>query len=109
MLAIDENLINESRSKLKDIREKEKARIKRAAAVNSLEAFVFELKDSLTQDEFIKCSTDEEREKIAAKVEEVDNWLFEADNSVDTKVLNIFIKNFDQISYQILGIQRQIV
>lgn len=86
LVAIEENVINESRSKLKDIRDKEKARLKRAAAINSLEAFLFELKDSLTQDEFVKCSTAEEREKISAKVEEVDNWLYETDNSVDTKV-----------------------
>lgn len=86
LVAIDENTISESKSKLKNIRDKEKARLKRAAAINSLEAFVFELKDSLTQDEFIKCSTSEEREKIGAKVEEVDNWLYETDNTVHTKV-----------------------
>ncbi|CAF0912064.1 unnamed protein product [Brachionus calyciflorus] len=85
LIPVDKKSIEESRKILSDIKEKEKAKRKRAAAVNALEAYIFDLKDKLHQDEFVKCSTTEEREKISAKVEEVDNWLSDADNSVETK------------------------
>ena len=75
----------ESRTKLSGIKEREREKRKRAAAVNSLETFLFEVRDKLESDEFIKCSTEEEREKVRAKADEVDTWLSDADNSVELK------------------------
>ena len=78
--------MEESQNKLKAIKEKEKEKKKRAAAINSLEAFIFDTKDKLTQSDFVKCSTEEEREKIKNKLDEADMWLSDADDSVETKV-----------------------
>ena len=78
--------IKESKKKLDSIKEEEKEKRKKSVAINSLEAFLFDTKDKLSQDDFIKCSTTTERETIAAKLDEVDLWLSEADNSVETKV-----------------------
>ena len=78
--------IKESKKKLDSIKEEEKEKRKKSVAINSLEAFLFDTKDKLSQDDFIKCSTATERETIAAKLDEVDLWLSEADNSVETKV-----------------------
>ncbi len=72
--------------KLVAIREKEKEKRKRAQAVNSLEAFIFDTKDKLSQDDFVKCTTEEEREKIKTSLDEADNWMSDADDSVETKV-----------------------
>ena len=77
--------LNESKSKLKTIKEKEKEKKKRAAAINSLEAFIFDTRDKLTQDEFTKFCTAAEKETIQAKVDETDSWLSDADDSVETK------------------------
>ena len=87
---IDAKVIDSSRTKLQTIKEKEKEKRKRAAAINNLEAFIFDNRDKLTQDEFVKCSTEEEREKIKNKLDEVDMWLSDADDSVETKVIFVF-------------------
>ncbi len=89
LIELNKDLVEASKSKLHLIKEKEKEKRKKAAAINSLEAFIFDTRDRLSQDEFIKCSTEEEREKISSKLSEVDNWLMEADNSVETKVMDI--------------------
>lgn len=83
---IEKQLYDESVAKLQAIKEKEKEKRKRAMAFNSLETFIFDTRDKLNQEEFIKCSTEKEREAIAAKLDEVDAWLSEADDTVETKI-----------------------
>ena len=79
--------VNASRSKLEAIREKERETKKRAAAINSLEAFIFDTRDKIeTNDEFAKCSTPEERENIKTKLQDADIWLSDIDLTVPTKV-----------------------
>jgi hypoxia up-regulated 1 len=80
--------LDEFKNKLSVLKEKEREKRKRAAAINSLETFIFDTKDKLIQDEFIKCSTNEEREAISSKLDEADAWLSEADDSVETKLFS---------------------
>lgn len=61
-------------------------------AVNALEAMLFDTKDKLTQDEFIACSTEAERETISAKLSQVTDWLDEADVTIETKEYNEQLK-----------------
>lgn len=75
----------DSKKKLENIKEIEKEIKKKAAAINMLESFIFDTKDKLTEEEFIKCSTEAERETISTKLTEADDWLQEADNTVQTK------------------------
>jgi len=82
---IDKKKTDQIKMKLQAIKEKEKEKRKRAASINSLETFIFDTRDKLSQDEFVKCSTDEEREKIKAKIDEADAWLSEADDKIETK------------------------
>lgn len=77
--------LDESRTKLSEIKEREREKRKRAAAVNALETHMFDMRDKLESDEFVKCSSDEEREKVRAKLDEVDAWLGDADASVELK------------------------
>lgn len=94
LILIGKQTLEESRSKLQLIKEKEREKRKKAAAINNLEAFIFDTRDRLSQDDFVKCSSEDEREQISAKLSEADNWLMDADNSVETKVLfNIFLIN----------------
>ena len=81
-------MLNDSKSKLKTIKEKEKEKKSRAAAINALEAFIFDTRDKLEQDEFIKCSTEDERATLKQKIEEADAWLGDADDSVAVKAIS---------------------
>ena len=85
LVPLEKQIFDESVSKLQFIKEKEKEKRKRAQAFNSLETFIFDTRDKLSQDEFVKCSTETERETIGAKIEEVDAWLAETDDTVETK------------------------
>jgi len=83
---LEKQLFDDAVAKLQAIKEKEKEKRKRAMAFNSLETFIFDTRDKLNQEEFIKCSTEKERESIAAKLDEVDAWLSEADDTIETKM-----------------------
>lgn len=63
-----------------------------------MEAFIFDTRDKLTQDEFVKCSSQDERDKISSKIDEVDSWLSEADDSVATKEFTEKLAELKQIS-----------
>ena len=54
---------------------------------NELEAFIFDTQDKLTQDDYIKCSTEEQREAISKKCLEASDWLDEQGDDTPTKVL----------------------
>jgi hypoxia up-regulated 1 len=95
---IEKQLYDESVSKLQAIKEKEKEKRKRAMAFNSLETFIFDTRDKLNQEEFIKCSTEKEREAIGAKLDEVDAWLSEADDTVETKMFQEKLTELKNVS-----------
>lgn len=101
LIELNKDLLDGSRSKLQLIKEKEKEKRKKAAAINSLEAFIFDTRDRLSQDEFVKCSTEEERDKISQKLTEVDNWLMDADNSVETKEYNDRLNELKSVSREV--------
>merc|ERR1711872_583243 len=52
-------------------------RIARETALNELESFTFDLQDKISQEEYEKASTDEEREKIRSECSAVSDWLDE--------------------------------
>ena len=83
---VDEKYMEEKRKKLDSIREREKEKRKRASAINSLESFIYDTKYKLDEKEFELCTTKEEREETLKKLEEYNEWLFDTDDSVETKV-----------------------
>ena len=83
---VDEKYMKEKRKKLDSIREREKDKRKRASAINSLESFIYDTKYKLDEKEFELCTTKEEREETLKKLEEYNEWLFDTDDSVETKV-----------------------
>lgn len=84
--------VADSRKKLEFIKEKEREIKAKAMAVNALETFVFDTKDKLTQEEFISCSTEAEREAVSAKLSEVNDWMEEASFDVSAKEYNDQLK-----------------
>ena len=98
LLSIDKHMLDDSVAKLQLIKEKEKEKRKRAIAFNSLETFIFDTRDKLGQDEFIKASTETERDNIAKKIEEVDMWLSEVDDTIETKMFTEKLTELKNVS-----------
>ena len=96
---VDEKYIEEKRKKLDTIREREKDKRKRASAINSLESFIYDTKFKLEEKEFELCTTKEEREETLKKLEEYNEWLFDADDSVETKVLFIYFDFYHSLYF----------
>jgi hypothetical protein len=86
IMEVDDKYVEEKRKKLEAIREREKDKRKRASAINSLESFIYDTKYKLEEKDFELCTTKEEREETLAKLNEYNEWLFDADDTVETKV-----------------------
>jgi hypoxia up-regulated 1 len=82
----DETVVSEIKKKLELIKQREQDKRKRASAINNLESFIYDTKDKFQQDDFFRCSTQDERDNIVKSLEEASEWLFDADDSVETKV-----------------------
>lgn len=83
---VDEAAITEIKKKIDLIKQKEQDKRKRASAINNLESFIYDTKDKFQQDDYVKCSTQDERDNIVKNLDEASEWLFDADDSVETKV-----------------------
>lgn len=68
-------------------RDLEKKRLERAR--NELESFIFETKDKLYQDEYEKCSTESERQKIVSAASDASNWYEEQGEATARKVRTV--------------------
>jgi hypothetical protein len=86
IMEVDDKYVEEKRKKLEAIHEREKDKRKRASAINSLESFIYDTKYKLEEKDFELCTTKEEREDTLAKLNEYNEWLFDADETVETKV-----------------------
>ncbi len=92
-----EESVADSKKKLEFIKEKERDIKNKAIAVNALETFVFDTKDKLTQEEFIACSTESEREAISAKLNEATEWMDEAGFEVGAKEYKEQLKTLKKV------------
>ena len=66
-----------SKKKLKDLDDRDEAKAAQERAMNSLETEVIDTKDKMYQDIYEKSTTDEEREKIMSKCNEISDWIDE--------------------------------
>lgn len=69
------------------INKQETAKRRREEARNTLEGYVYRLRDLLEEDAtspFMKCSQERERESISEKVNEVYSWLHEDGEDAET-------------------------
>lgn len=77
--------IAESAKKLKDLDERDRAKLARDKARNALESFILETKDKLYTDEYEKASTEEERSGIISKLDGDSEWLEYESSAAETK------------------------
>ncbi|KAJ1346061.1 hypothetical protein KIN20_000742 [Parelaphostrongylus tenuis] len=78
----------------------------RAAAVNELESYAFEVSQLIEEDEYVKHSTEAERKSLQDEVKRVRNWL-EDDVTLKTKVVE-FTKNHVALKALVKPIKRRV-
>ncbi|XP_069021156.1 hypoxia up-regulated protein 1 [Embiotoca jacksoni] len=76
-----------STKKLQDLTDRDLAKHEREKTLNSLEAFIFETQDKLYQEDYQQVVTEEEKEKISAKLSESSEWMDEEGYTATTKQL----------------------
>ena len=75
--------------RIKDLKKKDDDKLLLAKATNDLESFVIDTQDKLYQEDYEKCSTEDERTEIRSNLSAASDWLYEQDETVERKV------NFD--------------
>jgi len=68
---------NASISKLQEIEVQEKERQRREASLNTLESAILDIKDKMSQDEYLECAESADAEKITTMCNEFEEWLYE--------------------------------
>ncbi|KAF3929484.1 hypothetical protein ABW19_dt0200254 [Dactylella cylindrospora] len=77
-----------SKNKLKVFDEDDTTRVKREEARNNLEAFTYRATELLSSDGFVAVSTEEQRETLQNKINEISDWIYTHEADVaDRKVL----------------------
>jgi len=95
-------------NRLEELNRKDMDRIARETALNELESFTFDLQDKITQEEYEKASTDEEREKIRAECGKVNDWLEEeAGPNSELKEFTSRMKQLKDISSSLFARARE--
>ncbi|CAM2107816.1 unnamed protein product [Caretta caretta] len=87
VLDLLEEELKSSVKKLQDLTVRDLEKQEREKSANSLEAFIFETKDKLYQEEYQFVSTEEQREEISRKLSEASNWMEEEGYRATTKEL----------------------
>ena len=72
--------------RLKELKRKEEARREKEKALNNLESFIFDSQDKLYNEDYEKCSTEEEREKLQSKFSEASDWLYDQEPDAEARV-----------------------
>ncbi|KAM8741546.1 hypoxia up-regulated protein 1 [Acanthopagrus schlegelii] len=79
--------VTSSKKKLQDLTDRDLAKQEREKTLNSLEAFIFETKDKLYQEDYQLVVSEKEQEQISAKLKEVSEWMDEDGYGATTKQL----------------------
>lgn len=61
-------------NRLSDLQKKDQEKAELQKAKNDIEGFIFDTQDKLSQDFYIKCSTQEEREHVLQQLSEASEW-----------------------------------
>lgn len=77
----------EASKRLRELDQAEARKRNREEARNSLEAYIYRMRDTLEQDSFVEASTEAERVKLRKQLEEASEWLWDAGESAPTKDL----------------------
>ena len=82
-------------SRIKELKKKDEEKLKLEKAQNELESFIINTQEKLYEEEWEKCSTEENREEIRTKLSEASDWLYEVDETTPRKVGNNWTNDFN--------------
>ncbi|CAE1165306.1 HYOU1 [Acanthosepion pharaonis] len=85
LVPMPEGTMKASKNRLALLKQKDEEKKALERSKNELEAFIFDIQDKLAQDDYIKCSTEEQREIISKKCSEASDWLYEQGDDTPTK------------------------
>ncbi|CAF1108117.1 unnamed protein product, partial [Didymodactylos carnosus] len=75
-----EAMIESSFKKLRELDANDRLLHELATAKNNLEAFIYDMKDKIENDQrYVTSTTEEDQEKIKTKLQEISDWLWEGD------------------------------
>ncbi|XP_050415640.1 hypoxia up-regulated protein 1 isoform X1 [Patella vulgata] len=74
---------NKSQKRLKELRKLDLEKVELEKAKNSLESYIFDMQDKMSQEDYMTCSTTEEQENMSKLFSESSDWLYETPE--DTK------------------------
>jgi len=86
MKPVSAESVKTAKATLKKLDDADEERVKREAAQNALETFIYDTKDKLNNDEFGNCATDEERQRFLEDLSAADDWLFDQEMDAAAKV-----------------------
>ncbi|KAF2362863.1 Heat shock protein 70 family [Trinorchestia longiramus] len=89
-------LLEQSLDKLSTINAAEEARERREAARNSLETLILDIRDKMSQDEYIAASLPDVQEKLASACNTMEDWLYEDGFHADSEAYTSRIKKLEQ-------------
>lgn len=77
IVPLDGDEMEVSRKKIETLNKEDQVRHRRERLINELESFVVDAVQKLEEDEYRKCATDAEAEKIRSECAKVSDWLYE--------------------------------
>ncbi|KAL5019858.1 hypothetical protein ScPMuIL_002750 [Solemya velum] len=82
------------KKRLSEMTAKDKEKKLLEQSKNDLEAYLFDMADKITQEAYVECSTEEERESLSKKLAEASDWQYEQDDDAKKE---IFIDKMDSL------------
>ncbi|XP_029647908.1 hypoxia up-regulated protein 1 [Octopus sinensis] len=82
---IAEKKLKESKNRLAELKKKDEEKRALEHSKNELESYIFDMQDKLSQEDYIQCSTEEQREAIRKECSDSSDWLYEQDDSTKTE------------------------
>ena len=85
---VTEDLLKESKEKLKELDKKETEKLNIEKAKNTLESFILETKDKLLSEEFESAATEDEKNNIQTQLSAASEWLEYESSGANAKQFN---------------------
>ncbi|XP_067678637.1 hypoxia up-regulated protein 1-like isoform X2 [Haliotis asinina] len=97
--------MKEAKKILSTLKAKDKEKMELEKAKNELEAYIFDSQDKLSQDSYVKCSTESEREELSKAMSEASDWLYE---QPDDAKKDVFIKKLKSLKDSLKDVARRV-
>ncbi|XP_071111379.1 hypoxia up-regulated protein 1-like isoform X1 [Haliotis cracherodii] len=102
---LSKDRMKEAKKILASLKAKDKEKMELEKAKNELEAYIFDSQDKLSQDTYVKCSTESEREELNKLMSEASDWLYE---QPDDAKKDVFVKKLKSLKDSLKDVVRRV-